>query len=156
MGNRHPWNLMLVERLTLSRLLWIKFRMFQARSLCLKSTPFIKHNLNYTVKKSTVQCTESIYCLDQQRKTLSKKNQFLTIEQSKYIKLNIDTKIQLTLYKLYISQKDHINFKNILNYCYKNVSFALLNGWNVTKTLVLTTHEREWRNPVSGLSVHLR
>ncbi len=26
------------------------------------------------------------------------------------------------------------NGKNILNYCYKNVSFALHNGWNVTKT----------------------
>jgi hypothetical protein len=24
--------------------------------------------------------------------------------------------------------------KNILNYCYKKVSFALLNGWNVTRT----------------------
>jgi hypothetical protein len=33
----------------------------------------------------------------------------------------------------------------------KNISFALLNGWNVTKTKVLTTHEREWKNPVSGL-----
>ncbi len=26
------------------------------------------------------------------------------------------------------------NCKNILNYCYKTVSFALLNEWNVTKT----------------------
>jgi hypothetical protein len=26
------------------------------------------------------------------------------------------------------------NCKNILNYCFKNVSFALLNGWNVTET----------------------
>jgi hypothetical protein len=26
------------------------------------------------------------------------------------------------------------NCKNILNYCYENVSFALLNGWSVAKT----------------------
>jgi hypothetical protein len=26
------------------------------------------------------------------------------------------------------------NCKNISNYCYKNVSIALLNGWNVIKT----------------------
>jgi hypothetical protein len=52
-------------------------------------------------------------------------------------KINIDTNIQLTLYKYkaYISQLRTIeNSRNILNYCYKNVSFALLNGWNVTKT----------------------
>ncbi len=29
-------------------------------------------------------------------------------------------------------------------------TFALLNGWNMTK-LVLTTHEREWRNHISEL-----
>jgi hypothetical protein len=43
------------------------------------------------------------------------------------------------------------NCKNILNYRYKNAFFALLNGWNVTKAIVLTTHEREWRDAVSGL-----
>ncbi len=26
------------------------------------------------------------------------------------------------------------NFENILNYCYENVYFAMLNEWNVTKT----------------------
>ncbi len=36
------------------------------------------------------------------------------------------------------------NVKNILYYGYKNVSFALLNGSNVNKTIVLTRHEREW------------
>ena len=36
--------------------------------------------------------------------------------------------------KLFISQKNHRNCKNILNYRHKNVSFAWLNGWNVTKT----------------------
>jgi hypothetical protein len=40
-----------------------------------------------------------------------------------------------------------------LNYCNKNVSFALLKGWNVIKT---SFDERQWRNPVSGLSqIHL-
>jgi hypothetical protein len=43
------------------------------------------------------------------------------------------------------------NCTNILKYCYKNVSFALHNGWNVTKTIVLVTHDREWRDPVSEL-----
>jgi hypothetical protein len=45
---------------------------------------------------------------------LSVKIQFLPIEQSKWKKLTIDTNTQLTLYKLYIYQQDHRNFKNII------------------------------------------
>jgi hypothetical protein len=44
----------------------------------------------------------------------------------------VDTNTQFTLYKALHFQMDPENCKNILN-C-KNVSFALLNGWNVTKT----------------------
>jgi hypothetical protein len=36
--------------------------------------------------------------------------------------------------KLYISQRTIENCKNISNSCYKNVSFAFLNGWKMTKT----------------------
>jgi hypothetical protein len=56
----------------------------------------------------------------------------------------IDTNVQLTLYKAYISQNVTMieNCKTISSSCYKKVSFALLNGWNMTKTtVVLTTHE---------------
>jgi hypothetical protein len=65
-----------------------------------------------------------------------------------HIKLTIDTKIQMTLYKaLHFSEGPKKSVKNILNYCNKNVFFfVLLNGWNVTKTIVLTTYERKWRN----------
>ncbi len=49
------------------------------------------------------------------------------------------------------------NCKNILNYYYKNVSFTSLNAiYGMWPTLVLTTHEREWRNPVSGLRLFCR
>jgi hypothetical protein len=60
-------------------------------------------SLNQTLRKRTSFCP------------------FQHIEQSKCIKLTIDTNIHLTLYRRTIEN------------C-KNVSFALLNGWNVTKT----------------------
>ncbi len=56
------------------------------------------------------------------------------------------------------------NCKNILNYCFKNVSFALLNEWNVTKTSFdYAWSEMEescdsclWAQYISDLSSHLR
>ncbi len=56
------------------------------------------------------------------------------IAQSKCIKLTIDTNIQVTLYKpLHFSEEPLKSVTNILNYCFKSVSFALLDGWKVTK-----------------------
>jgi hypothetical protein len=63
-------------------------------------------------------------------------------------KFTIDTNIQLTLYKaLRFSEGPWKIVKIFFITGIKNVSFALLNGWNVTKTIVLTTHEREWMDP---------
>jgi hypothetical protein len=46
--------------------------------------------------------------------------------------------MQLTPYTaLHFSEGLKKIIKNILNYCSKNVAFALLNGWNVTKTIQL-------------------
>ncbi len=72
------------------------------------------------------------------------------IAQSKCEKLPIDANIHWRFTKHYISQKDHGNCKNILNYRYKNVSFA----WSMDGMWPkqgLPTQKREWRNPVSGL-----
>ncbi len=55
------------------------------------------------------------------------------IEQSKCIILTVDTNIQLTLYKALHFPEGPLKI-DFFNNCYKYGSFALLNGWNVTKT----------------------
>jgi hypothetical protein len=59
------------------------------------------------------------------------------IKQSKCIKSNYGHQYTADAVLQYVSfkflRRTIENTKNILNYCYKNVSFALLNGWNVTK-----------------------
>ncbi len=74
------------------------------------------------------------HSLDQQQRRKTSSGPVQHIEQSKCIKLTIDTNMQLTLYKaLHFSEGP----KKIVKYfklMFKNVSFPLLNGWNVTKT----------------------
>jgi hypothetical protein len=65
------------------------------------------------------------------------------------MKLNIDTNIQLPLYKASQFSERPQKIEKIFLMNVIKTYFALLNGWNVTK-LVLATHVREWRNPVSG------
>ncbi len=76
--------------------------------------------------------------LDQQQKDSALKNQFLPIsthwakQMYKIIywhQYTIDAVQSFTVLRRTVE-----NFKNMFKYCYNNVSFALLNGWNVTKT----------------------
>ncbi len=70
--------------------------------------------------------------LDQQQ------NQFLTSSThwaKKMYKINYWHQYTIDAVQSYtFLRRTKKNCKNILNYCNKNVSFALLNGWNVTKT----------------------
>jgi hypothetical protein len=59
----------------------------------------------------------------------------LPIEQRKCIKLTIGTNIQLTLYKaLHFSEGPMKTEEKKFMLNYKNISFALLDEWNVTET----------------------
>jgi hypothetical protein len=79
--------------------------------------------------------------LDQPQKASAEKNQFLpssTHWAKQLNKINYSHPYTIDVVQSFtISQKDHRKLeKKYFKYSYQNVSFALLNGWNWTKTSV--------------------
>jgi hypothetical protein len=75
---------------------------------------------------------------------------FFPIEQSKCIKLTIDTNIQLTLYKALHFPEVPLKIVKIFYVTVIKTSLLLCSKNGMWPKLVLTTHEREWRDHVSS------